>query len=81
MGIKHVGNNSQGKKQSWLMDKIFIQGRVFAPTFDEAVQEAIAALAKRNYKTVGDVAPYPCLIQPKADTVWWEYQCEIEVII
>lgn len=59
------------------MVRTFIQGRKFAPTRDEAIELIKLSLLKRNYKTVGDVAPYPCPVQPRADSIWWEYQVEV----
>lgn len=62
------------------MVRTFIQGRKFAPTRDEAIELIKLSLLKRNYKTVGEVAPYPCPVQCRAGTIWWEWQQEVEEV-
>jgi hypothetical protein len=59
------------------MVRTFIQGRKFAPTRDEAIELIRLSLLKRNYKTVGEVAPYPCPVQHRTKSIWWEYQVEV----
>lgn len=59
------------------MVRTFIQGRKFAPTRDEAIELIKLSLLKRNYKTVGEVAPYPCPVQHRKGTTWWEWLAEV----
>ena len=59
------------------MVRTFIQGRVFAPTYSEAVQSITLSIENRGYDLVGEANPYPCPVQYQDDTIWWEYQVEV----
>ena len=48
-----------------------IQGRVYAKTADEAVEKI------RDKLGDGKLCLYKCLIQPRKDLIWFEYNIEV----
>jgi len=60
--------------------KLYFQGRVVASTYEAAKNSVVEALRQKGYAPVGEVKPFPCLIQPWENVVWWEYMCEVEEV-
>jgi len=58
-----------------MMERLFLQGRVAANTYDQAVQLATEKIRAKGYEPV-NLKPYPCPVQPWPE-VWWEWQCEV----
>ena len=68
--------NSKGS--SVLTDiRHFLQGRVFAETYEEAVERIEASVRDRGHEPVRLCRAWPCLIQHHKKT-WWEYMIEVE---
>jgi len=58
------------------VDRLFLQGRTIAATYEEAVRLTEEKIRARGFEPV-NVRPYPCPIQPYPEMVWWEWQAEI----
>ncbi len=60
------------------MTRHFLQGRVFAKTYDAAVEKIEARVKGEGYEVKRLCRAWPCLTQHREET-WWEYMIEIHV--
>ncbi len=60
------------------MVRHFIQGRVFAATYSEAIDKVIEHIRGMGHEPKGrSVRPYPCNTQHQS-LIWWEFVTECD---
>lgn len=55
----------------------FLPGRVWAASEQEAREQIAARIQESDRTPGGTLSVYPCLVQPRAGLIWWEYYAEV----